>query len=412
MLLKHFLRNNRFGIRLGSAVRGNPDYELVSPLAKSVKVMLVLGLITLVLSAVELTVLKQAVGLWSNADELFSLIAALFVTFWLVIWTLPTVLLLFATLVLMFGRMVVVVQAGMVDFVLGVPGIGVRFTLAAKEINDAILVDAEPNSIFARSGKQIKIITELSNDNSAFGSDMTLLDLNHFKQAVSLNKMRETNLDALESSVHASVPIEAVPQSQSLTQSENSTGRGSLVLLILANLVPLFGVLFLRWDLSAIMVLYWAETGIIVLVTCLGMIIKRPIAGTLMSLFTVAHAGAFMAIHFLFIWTLFVTGFDESGSAPGISGDLVRVKQYMFTLWPALLAMTVSHLVALKSTISQGADISKDSIYPRIIMMHVTIIVGGGLVSVFGNALAALVLLVFLKLAVDIRGHLKQNVNL
>ena len=37
----------------------------------------------------------------------------------------------------------------------------------------------------------------------------------------------------------------------------------SVLALLLANLVPLVGVLGFGWDLGAIMVLFWAESGII-----------------------------------------------------------------------------------------------------------------------------------------------------
>ena len=37
----------------------------------------------------------------------------------------------------------------------------------------------------------------------------------------------------------------------------------SVVLLVLANLLPVFGVLLLGWDVAAILVLYWIENGIV-----------------------------------------------------------------------------------------------------------------------------------------------------
>src|SRR5204863_10015123 len=43
--------------------------------------------------------------------------------------------------------------------------------------------------------------------------------------------------------------------------------------LIGANLVPLAGVLFFGWDLSSVMVLFWAESGVIGFYTALKMAI-------------------------------------------------------------------------------------------------------------------------------------------
>ena len=44
---------------------------------------------------------------------------------------------------------------------------------------------------------------------------------------------------------------------------EQPRGRLVLLVLVLANLIPLFGVLYLDWDVGSIVVLYWAENLII-----------------------------------------------------------------------------------------------------------------------------------------------------
>jgi len=49
--------------------------------------------------------------------------------------------------------------------------------------------------------------------------------------------------------------------------------------------------------------------------------------------------------------------------------------------------------------------------YRRIVVMHLTIIFGGGLVMLLGTPLAALVLLVVLKTVVDLRAHRKAHVK-
>lgn len=47
--------------------------------------------------------------------------------------------------------------------------------------------------------------------------------------------------------------------------------------------------------------------------------------------------------------------------------------------------------------------------YKRIIVMHLTIIFGGFLSMMFGSALPALLLLIFLKVGTDLRGHLREH---
>ena len=49
------------------------------------------------------------------------------------------------------------------------------------------------------------------------------------------------------------------------------------VVLVAGNLVPLFGVLFLDWDVGAIVTLYWAENVVIGGITILKMFATSPL---------------------------------------------------------------------------------------------------------------------------------------
>ncbi len=42
-----------------------------------------------------------------------------------------------------------------------------------------------------------------------------------------------------------------------------SSSVGALVALIVANAIPLFGVVFLGWNVWTILVIYWLENGIV-----------------------------------------------------------------------------------------------------------------------------------------------------
>ena len=113
------------------------------------------------------------------------------------------------------------------------------------------------------------------------------------------------------------------------------------MVLILANLVPLIGAFFFAWKLSEIMVLYWAETTITLLYQCLKHFVVSPMLKILASVFSLATAVGFMAIHFLFIWGIFVNQSFSSGSA--IGSNMTEVFDYLLALWPALAALIVSH---------------------------------------------------------------------
>lgn len=47
--------------------------------------------------------------------------------------------------------------------------------------------------------------------------------------------------------------------------------------------------------------------------------------------------------------------------------------------------------------------------YNRVVVLHVTIIVGGGLLMMLGSPMPGLLLLVLLKTGVDIAAHLKER---
>src|SRR5688572_2147822 len=94
----------------------------------------------------------------------------------------------------------------------------------------------------------------------------------------------------------------------------------SVIVLILANLVPLAGVIFWGWDLLDLMILYWMETGIIGFYAIIQMAIASRWGALFTVPFFVVHFGGFMAGHLFFLLMMFggankpnpnVTGFPD-----------------------------------------------------------------------------------------------------
>ncbi len=412
MTIRNIFKTNRLDLKLGPIMhRKQVDYRLISPFARSTKWLLIMGFFLLPFVLVEVHVFKMALTEWQRSDQLFSLVGALFQTFWLIGWSFGVgIMLLIYTLMLM-GRQVVLVHSGMVDTIIGVPGIGVRIRLAASEINDVSLVAPQDTSVFPKRGKQLQLITDEGDENSAFGSDHTEQDRQRLLRAIEKNRTIDTELDSMEQlkAMKANVVEDIAPEVE-MPSTPAAWNSPSTLILILANLVPLIGVAFFDWDLGATMVLYWAETAIILLYTVLKQITLNPVLGIFTSLFTIAHAGGFMAVHFLFIWTLFVQ--TESGFSGNTS--VAEVSQYLITLWPALLALVLSHGFSFKANFLNRKNrtqkkLTDKDFYSRIILMHVTIIFGGGAALVLGSGLFAIAFLVLLKIAVDVTAHRKQH---
>jgi hypothetical protein len=179
---------------------------------------------------------------------------------------------------------------------------------------------------------------------------------------------------------------------------------------VLANLVPLFGVLYLGWDVGSIVVLYWAENLIIGGYTVLKMLVTGA-AGTLpLILFFCLHYGGFCAVHGVFVLEL--TQFWP--------GPLVLLQQLIAAaprelLW-ALLALLLSHGASFALLfLGQGEYRHStpkqlmNAPYKRIVVLHIAVIAGGFLVVKMGSPLGLLIALVALKTGMDIMLHRRSH---
>jgi hypothetical protein len=198
----------------------------------------------------------------------------------------------------------------------------------------------------------------------------------------------------------------------------------SVVVLIAANLLPLVGVLYWGWDLYALMVLYWLETAIIGIFAMIQMTMAGPLTAIFLVPFFVVHFGAFMVAHFFFLTVLFGGGTTLShwSRIPHMIWDLLA----QHGLWIALIALFASHAVSFVLNIVQpawwtrraGIEPSPPSsepqqvmsaAYGRIVVMHVTIIFGAMLMSMFNTKTVAFVLLIAMKIAADVAAHVRKN---
>jgi hypothetical protein len=203
---------------------------------------------------------------------------------------------------------------------------------------------------------------------------------------------------------------------------------GALIALIVANLIPLAGVLFLGWSVWQILIIYWLENGIAGLFNILKMqkaegddaltvtytINGRSAAGqskaALIPFFCI-HYGIFWAVHGVFVFTLPVFGAAATGgeSSFGTTPD-------PFVLGVAVVALFVSHGLSYLFNFIGGGEYKRVSPaaqmfkpYGRLVVLHVTIIIGAIAISITGAAIAALAVLVLLKIALDIGLHLAEH---
>jgi hypothetical protein len=229
------------------------------------------------------------------------------------------------------------------------------------------------------------------------------------------------------------------------------------IALVAANAIPLIGVLFLGWSLLTILVIYWVENGIVGLwnvpkiILAQGSIVptrwnmppsaaaalstlRLPGAGRAgLALFFIVHYGLFWLGHGFFVLNLpafasfgasvlepcIDTGtfptFPDAGAAcaPGPFGGLVGPSVAL-----AAVALFLSHgasflfnYLGRREYLNASPPVQMFAPYGRVVVLHLTIIFGAFIAALLGAPIGALIVLVVLKTAFDLRLHLREHIG-
>jgi hypothetical protein len=202
----------------------------------------------------------------------------------------------------------------------------------------------------------------------------------------------------------------------------------SLAALLLVNMLPVFGVLFLGWSVFDVMVLFWLENVVIGVINILRMGTRVVGLGEWSGLFLMPffafHYGAFCAGHGLFVFAMFGAGAKLAATGVGMSpfGVFHLVTAFIDSqpgfLW-AMIGLFASHAVSfVLNFIGRGeyraihAGDLMFAPYTRIVVLHVTIILGAIAVTSLGQPIYALLILIGLKTAIDAIAHLRERQRL
>jgi len=223
----------------------------------------------------------------------------------------------------------------------------------------------------------------------------------------------------MEAAEVARVPMAELPQEEPWWR------RPSVLALIAANLVPLAGVLFARWEILPVMLLFWVENVIIGGYTLVKIVLARggeefSVLRTLgnlgMGAFFTFHYGMFCFVHGIFVVALF-GGRDAFGKAGPLNLPAIVLQLALeHGLVLALLALIASHGFSLyahylRPRAYEEAVAGKIMAepYKRVVILHVVVLGGGFVAQVAGSGLAPLALLVLLKTAVDLASHAREH---
>lgn len=230
-------------------------------------------------------------------------------------------------------------------------------------------------------------------------------------------------------------PQTAVKDRVKLTDITQASSRAklSIVALVLANLVPLFGVLYFDWDHRLVIALFWIENLIIGAFNILKMI-GAMLAGKKIDVFTpfffLLHYGIFCTVHGKILWDLLelgdvpnldqLFGLDTSGFM-GLFTDGVAVfngfvELYSPVIWLGVLSIVLSKTVSfIENFVLKGEIMSTTprelmgKPYGKIIAMHFGVIIGAAAIQQFGSSVWILIVIIGFKMSTDVLTHLNDH---
>lgn len=190
--------------------------------------------------------------------------------------------------------------------------------------------------------------------------------------------------------------------------------------LVAANLLPLAGVLFWGWDVFALIALFWMENVVAGVFFILRILCADPRDPALWAgkLFMVPffgfHYGIFTAVHGVFVFDMLggkrydVQGLNVLEPAARAAAD--------YDLWLPVAALVASHLFSFAWNYLYRGEFRRVQLsslmtrpYQRVVVLHIAIILGGIGVAALGSPLWALVVLLALKVALDVKAHVKEH---
>jgi hypothetical protein len=212
--------------------------------------------------------------------------------------------------------------------------------------------------------------------------------------------------------------LAALPPSTARASQSAAAPTLSAVVLVAANLVPLYGVAALGWSVFDVLLLFWVENVIVGLLNVARMLVASPDdplqwgAKLLFVPFFCFHYGMFTAVHGAFVFGLFGHLKTSGLLQPALWLDTIGARH----LWLPVGVLAASHLFSFfwnyigrgeYRTASAPELMSKP--YGRVVVLHLTILFGGFGVQALGSPLWALLLLIILKTGIDLAAHLHEH---
>jgi len=190
----------------------------------------------------------------------------------------------------------------------------------------------------------------------------------------------------------------------------------STIFLLASNAVPLYGVLFLQWQIFPLVLIYWLENVVVGGYNVLRLVVADPsstwrwIGKLIVIPIFVVHFGVFTFIHGVFIFILFGGPRYHNSIPPTIPVVLQAIRET--GIWFALLSVVISHGVTFIWNFLLGGEYKNVPLwdlvrqpYARVLVLHVVVFLTALALSRGHTPLYGLVLLVGLKTVADLISH-------
>jgi len=411
----------RPGLKVGIDLPGDEaGLRRVMPFRRSWIAIAVIAIMDIIFLTPAVITFTQATEEWGRLDSLFDLVGAMFLSAWLLGWSIAPLIMTGILVLMLFGREVLKASPGEVEIFIGIPILGIGANYDVSKMRNLRI--EHPPGKSGKSWRGSHFSFDYGANTVSFGSAIDgseLPALRHDIQAASGAEVRRG--DALPGELQEQRESSETAAPDSPAAGAEASGNPvtlsspSALILIVANLVPLAGAVFLDWSLSDVMVLYWAESAVIGFFNLCKIAVIGRWAALAAGPFFLGHFGGFMSVHFLFIYTLFVKGLN---GADGGGDDLADVAQLFIGLWPALVALFASHAFSFFQNFLGRREFRRRSLrnqmsepYSRIIFMHLVLIFGGGLTMILGEPAPVLLIVIALKIYFDVKAHIRERVK-
>ena len=403
-------------------MNGQDGYRRVWAFRRSWVAIAILAAMDVVFLVPAFTTFNMVSSSFGEFNSLFDLVGVVFMSAWLLGWSMAPLIMTSILVLMLFGREVLLVRPGRVELLLGLPFVSLSAVYDVSKMRNLRLETPEKKS--GSSWRGTHLVFDYGANSVAFGSDVSAEEMTEVRTSVHMISGKAIRRgEALPEELEPQwepdpepapvTPLAAQPDPAVISTGPLTLASPSTLLLIIANLVPVVGAVFFGWKLSDVMVLYWAESAVIGFFNvCKIILIGRWFALVAVPFF-IGHFGGFMAVHFLFIYVLFVKGIAGMNDS---AGDLSDVAALFVALWPALLALFISHAYSFFSNFFGQDEYRNRTVsnqmsepYNRIIFMHLVLILGGGLSMVLGQAGPVIIAVIGLKIFFDVKAHLKEH---